>query len=63
MDDITGHQTLLTQFAGGDVAGETVQVHADEAGVLLLVAAGQQSGDDARQHVTAAGSRHTGVAR
>ena len=62
MDDVAGHQTLLSQFAGGDVARETVQVHADEAGILSFVTSGQQSGDDTSEHVATARRRHTGIA-
>ena len=39
-----------------------MQVHTHKAGIGLIVAARQQSGDDAGQHVAAARRRHAGIA-
>ena len=63
MDDVAGYQAFLSQFAGRNVTGKSVQIHADEAGILLFVASCQQTGDNTREHVAAACRGHTCITR
>lgn len=62
-DDIAGHEALLAQIFGRQIARKTMEMHAQTAGIGAVVAPGQQAGDDARQHVAAASRGHAAVAR
>ena len=62
VDDVAGHEALLSQVAGGQVAGQPVQVDAQQAGLLLVIATGEQAEEYAGEHVAAAGGGHAGVA-
>ena len=39
-----------------------MQIHADKAGLLLLIASGQQTGDDTCEHIAASSRRHSCIA-
>lgn len=61
-DDVAGDEAFFSHFSCSKVAGEAMQVHADETCLMALVASGKQSADDTREHVAAASRCHAGVA-
>ena len=62
VDDVTCRQTFFAESLYGDVAGQSVEIHTHDAGVVLMVAPCEKSCDDSCQYVTAAGSSHAAVA-
>ena len=61
--DVARHEALHSLGAHCQVSGKSVEIHTQHAGLLMLVAPRQKSSDDAREHVAASGSSHSGVAR
>ena len=62
MDEVACEEALFADVANGEVARQSVQIHAQLAGFGLLVASCQESGDDAGEDVSAACCGHSGVA-
>ena len=59
LDEITGNDALLAEITGSDVTGQSVKVHADNAGVFPPIAPCQESRDNTCQYITAASGSHS----
>ena len=61
--DVGSNQCLLPYLVGGEVACETMEIHAQHCGFLGRIALRQKREDDARQHIAAARRGHARIAR
>ena len=62
VNQVTGNQAFLALDTHGEVAGHTVEVHAQLTSFFLVITAGKQTCDDAGEHVTGTCRGHAGIA-
>ena len=62
VNQIAGDHRYLPKFLRGQVAGQSVNVHAQPRGIERRESLAEQGGDDASEHIAGAAGCHAGVA-